>query len=67
VPKFKSDAIKRAEYDAEGQRLTVWFPDGQTRVYGEVPLKIWNGLLSARSKGGFYKLRIVDLFPVEAG
>jgi hypothetical protein len=62
MPKFKSEAIKRAEYDAETLGLTVWFPDGKTATYRDVPPKLWAGLLSARSKGGFFKLRIMGQF-----
>jgi hypothetical protein len=63
MPKFKSTAIKRAEYDREAMRLTIWFPEGHTTDFCNVPIKIWDGLLSARSKGSFYNLRIKDQFP----
>lgn len=63
MPKFKSGAIKRGEYDAETLRLTLWFPDRHTETYEDVPQAIWAGLQSARSKGGFFKLKIMGQFP----
>ncbi|WP_310531922.1 KTSC domain-containing protein [Novosphingobium sp.] len=62
MPKFKSEAIKRGEYDAETLRLTLWFPDRHTEIFEDVPQKIWDGLQSSRSKGGFFKLKIMGQF-----
>lgn len=33
MPYFNSSAIKRGEYDAASQRLTLWFPEGRSYTY----------------------------------
>ncbi len=58
---FNSSAVKRAEYDAEAMRLTIWFSDGPYDFCG-VPSAIWEGLLAAPSKGSFYHRHIRDRY-----
>lgn len=54
MPYFNSSAIKRGEYDAASQRLTLWFPEGRSYTYCRVPLSIWDGLQRAASKGRYF-------------
>jgi hypothetical protein len=61
VPYFNSDAVKRAEYDSQTMRLTIWFPNGPYDFCG-VPQYVWDGLLSASSKGTYYSDHIRDRY-----
>lgn len=58
MPYFNSSAIKRAEYDVQSSRLTLWFPEGRSYNYCAVPVSVWNGLLSAPSKGRYFNANI---------
>ena len=58
MPTFNSSAIKRAEYDPQTMRLTIWFPAGHSYDYCRVPLTVWQGLLSASSKGRYFNAQI---------
>jgi len=62
MPYFSSSAIKRAEYDPLAQRLTIWFPEGHSYDFCGVPQEIWQGLLSAGSKGRYYNDRIAGRY-----
>jgi hypothetical protein len=62
MPIFNSSAIKRAEYDTPTMRLQIWFPEGHSYFYCRVPLPIWQGLLSATSKGTYFNQRIRDFY-----
>ena len=58
MPYFNSSAIKRAEYDADTQRLTIWFPEGKPYDYCRVPQNIWEGLCNAGSQGIYFNQHI---------
>lgn len=62
MPTFNSSAVKRAEYDPASMRLKLWFPDGGPYDFCRVPQHIWDGLLSARSKGTYYNDHIRDRY-----
>lgn len=55
---FNSSAIKRAEYDPVRARLTIWFPAGHSYDYCRVPASVWQGLLTAPSKGRYFNAYI---------
>ncbi|MFD2578873.1 KTSC domain-containing protein [Novosphingobium colocasiae] len=60
---FNSSAIKRAEYDAPSMRLKLWFSRRwPLRLFAGSPQHIWDGLLSARSKGTYYNDHIRDRY-----
>lgn len=63
MPYFNSSAIRRAEYDPASRTLTIWFVEsgGPYDYYG-VPQRIWDGLLAASSKGGYYNDYIRDQY-----
>lgn len=62
MPQFNSSAIKRAEYDEQTGRLTIWFPQGHSYDYCGVPRHVWDGLLSASSKGRYFNNHIADRY-----
>ena len=52
---WSSALFDRGEYDAFSQRLYLWFagsPDPY--VYDGVPVRVWQGLQAARSKGRYF-------------
>ena len=63
MPTFNSSAIKRAEYDPQSMRLTIWFPEGHSYDFCRVPARVWEGLLNAGSKGTYYNHNIRDRYP----
>ena len=46
--------IRDAEYNVETKTLTVEFPNGARYQYAEVPEIVYQGLVSATSKGEFF-------------
>lgn len=62
MPHFNSSAIKRGEYDAGTLRMTLWFPEGHSYTFCGVPPRVWQGLLSASSKGRYYNSYIRDRY-----
>lgn len=58
LPYFNSSAIKRAEYNAETRRMTLWFPEGKPYDYCGVPQSVWDGLVRASSKGRYFNQHI---------
>lgn len=62
MPIFNSSAVKRAEYNPETRRLTLWFPEGHPYDFCRVPQSIYDGLCNARSKGTYYNDHIRDKY-----
>lgn len=62
MPYFNSSAIKRAEYDPQTMRLSLWFPDGGPYYFCRVPQQIFDNLCRAVSKGGYYNDHIRDRY-----
>lgn len=63
MPYFNSSAIKRAEYNPQTRRLTLWFSEGRPYDYCNVPQHIWDGLCSATSKGRYFNRYIDEKYP----
>lgn len=63
MPYFNSSAISRAEYNPATGTLTIWFVEsgGPYDYYG-VPTSVWEGLLSATSKGTYFNDYIRDRY-----
>ncbi|WP_218139370.1 KTSC domain-containing protein [Sphingomonas palmae] len=57
-----SSAIKRAEYDQVSRRMTLWFPQGHSYTFCGVPAHVYEGLLTAPSKGSYYNAYIRDRY-----
>jgi len=63
VPEFfGSRALRRADYDAASQRLTIVFRHGKSYDYCRVPVSVWEGLLNAGSKGTYFNDHIADRY-----
>ncbi|MBO6716601.1 MAG: KTSC domain-containing protein [Rhizobiaceae bacterium] len=65
MPRFNSSAIERAEYDSARRVLTIWFLEsgGPYDYYG-VPQHIYDGLLTAWSKGTYFNDYIREQYSV---
>lgn len=60
---FNSTAVHAASYDAASGTLTLWFTSGgQGYDYYRVPASVFDGLLSASSKGSYFNTYIRDQY-----
>ena len=59
----ESSAIKAVEYHAASRTLLVHFRDGPIYQYAEVPVTVYEGLLSAESKGEYFNRFTRGQFP----
>lgn len=57
-----SSAISAVGYDHETQRMQIKFVQGRTYTFCGVPQHIFDGLLSAASKGAYYDRHIRDRY-----
>lgn len=58
-----STAVSAASYNAQSGTMTLWFTSGgQGYDYYRVPLHVFEGLLSAASKGAYFNLYIRDQY-----
>jgi hypothetical protein len=61
-----SSLIRSVGYDFPNSILEVeLLPNGRVYRYFDVPLSIYNELMTADSKGSFYNESIRDLYPFE--
>ncbi|MFN0120480.1 MAG: KTSC domain-containing protein [Blastocatellia bacterium] len=58
-----SSMIHAVGYDARTRTMEVVFNSGRTYCYGEVPQKVYKGLLAAGSKGRYMLDAVIDVFP----
>jgi len=58
-----SSAISAIGYDPATLRMKIRFVQGHTYDFCRVPERVFNGLLNARSKGGYYNDHIRDRYP----
>lgn len=49
-----SSMLASATYDTATQELTVEFNNGRTYIYEDVSVNIYNGLIGAKSAGGYF-------------
>jgi hypothetical protein len=59
---ISSTAISSASYDDETKTLEVSFTSGQTYTFQNVPVEIFEGLISAPSAGKYYHSQIKGQF-----
>lgn len=57
-----SSAIEAVGYDPTTMRMKIRFVQGDTYDFCGVPAHVFNGLLNARSKGGYYNDHIRDRY-----
>lgn len=54
----RSSAISAIGYDPSSQRMKIKFKQGRTYDFCRVPQDIFDGFISASSKGRYYESRI---------
>jgi hypothetical protein len=59
----RSSAIRAVGYDPATQRMRITFVEGHGYDFCRVPSYIFDGLLRAPSKGGYYNDLIKDRYP----
>lgn len=57
---LKSSAISQVEYQEKEKTLSVYFTDATNSTYHGVPKELYQGLLKAKSAGGFFNDKIRD-------
>ena len=57
---LKSSAISQVEYQEKEKTLSVYFTDATNSTYHGVPKELNQGLLKAKSAGGFFNDKIRD-------
>lgn len=60
---FQSKTLKTAVYQPHGAWLELEFQSGTRYRYLHVPAEIYQGLLTAESKGQYFNEHIRDRFP----
>jgi KTSC domain len=58
----RSSAIAAVGYDAQSRRMKITFVQGHTYDFCGVPQHVFDGLLRASSKGGYYNDFIKDRY-----
>ena len=59
---FKSTDVQDVRYDEGQSLLQVWFHDGTTYRYSNVPPAVWKNFCAAESKGKFMHASIIGKF-----
>jgi hypothetical protein len=60
--RVSSSAIEAIGYDAASRRLTIRFVEGHSYDFYGVPESVYQELLNAPSKGGYYNDHIRDRY-----
>jgi hypothetical protein len=60
--RVSSSAISAVGYDPDTQQMQIKFKQGRTYTFCRVPQHVFDGLLSAGSKGTYYDHRIRDMY-----
>ncbi|HEX8372586.1 MAG TPA: KTSC domain-containing protein [Chthoniobacterales bacterium] len=60
-----SETMRSVGYDAKEQLLQIEFVSGKLYQYSNVPAAVYQRLLGAESKGGFFNAAIKDSYPFE--
>ena len=62
MPAIDSEAIAQVEYEAASRTLFVRFTSGEWYAYLDVPPPVFDTLLAAESKGGFFQAKVRDRY-----
>lgn len=54
-------------FEWENDNLTIFFTNGDVRLYRKVPKKVADELFEAKSAGLYFNTSIRDVYPVEEG
>lgn len=57
-----SSAIRAAGYDSASMQMKIQFEQGDTYTFCRVPAHVFDGLISASSKGRYYDRHIRDRY-----
>ena len=60
--RVSSSAISAVGYDAQSRRMKITFVQGHTYDFCGVPQHVFDGLLRASSKGGYYNDYVKDRY-----
>lgn len=58
-----STVIRHFSYSPEAGRLLVVFQSGRRYQYENVPLKVYDAMTRARSRGAYFNLHVRNQFP----
>lgn len=67
MPTVESSMIAAIAYDEAAGELYITFHESGTYTYFEVPKRVYDAFLKARSKGQFFNDRIKDEYPYARG
>jgi len=59
---LSSSAISSAEYDPDGENLTIDFTDGDSHTYDGVDIETFVGLVNASSPGAYFNANIRNVY-----
>jgi KTSC domain len=62
VPKVKSSHLKHVEYKATDRSMIIQFKNGDKYLYKDVPIRTYQDLLNADSKGEHFNSEIRDTY-----
>jgi hypothetical protein len=62
MPHVESSVLTFVQYDDEARALDITFTSGKIYRYRDVPAEIYDELLEADSKGGYFNERIKDQY-----
>ena len=62
MPAIDSETIAQVEYEAASRTLFVQFTSGEWYAYLDVPPPVFDTLLAAESKGGFFQAKVRDRY-----
>jgi hypothetical protein len=60
-----SSMIRAVGYNSETKEMEVVFTSGKIFVYSNVPEKIFDGLLTAKSKGQYMRAHVIAAYPYQ--
>ena len=58
----RSSAIRAVGYDQSTRRMRITFEQGNSYDFCGVPIHVYDGLMRASSKGGYYNNHIRDRY-----
>jgi hypothetical protein len=62
MPKVKSSHLKHVEYGPKDRSLVITFKNGDKYKYSDVPIRTYQDLLNADSKGEHFNSEIRDTY-----
>lgn len=65
MPALNSSAIEFVDYNPDNRNMDIVFTNGGPYTYYDVPIQIYNGLLSASSPGQYFHRVIKDAYEAD--